>query len=42
MEEFEYFEEETRSSWIMNAVVNGLSLGMNMALFVGGIIYVVG
>jgi hypothetical protein len=42
MEEIEYFEEETRSSWIASAVINGLSTGMNLALFVGGIIYVVG
>jgi len=39
--EFEYVEEQ-RSSWIMNAVVNGLSTGMNLALLVGGIIYIVG
>ena len=43
--EIDYFEddvEEPRSSWIAAAVINGLSTGMNLALLVGGIIYVLG
>jgi hypothetical protein len=42
MEEFEYIEEESRSSWITAAIINGISTGMNFALVIGGIIYVVG
>jgi hypothetical protein len=42
LDEIDFAEEESRSSWITAAIINGISTGMNFALVIGGIIYVVG
>ena len=42
LDEIDFNEEESRSSWITAAIINGISTGMNFALVIGGIIYVVG
>ena len=42
LDDIDFNEEEPRSSWIAAAVINGISTGMNFALVIGGIIYVLG